>query len=364
MSNTEKNKRMLFIGSPPPPYHGQAVITGIVFDTNFSNIDPKFYEARFSEELSSVGGFSLKKISVLVRTWWIMLRFALGQRDPELYYCAGSANTVPFLRDVILLGTVGRLFKKRYIHYHSGGLPAWLEEKAWRRVLGSWCYDKDSISIACSRFVEVPVGNGDVQELPNGLEVPALANEKESDGKLKFLYVGALRETKGLKVLLDAAQKIAGKNFEVSVVGEWISDEEKTICLSGVNDEFLEQYVKFRGRLTGDDKWSAFSDADVFVFPTFYESENMPLVVIEGLGSGLPVISTNWRSIPRLVQKGETGFLVDPEDVDSLAEKMEWCIEHPQKLESMRDKAREAYEQNYSVDAFQSNLRAILGDVN
>lgn len=363
MSPKVIHKKMLFIGSPPPPYHGQAVITGIVFETDFSNIDPSFYEARFSEELSSVGGFSFKKVSVLIRTWWRMLCYALGKDSPELYYCAGSAHTVPFLRDVLLLGTVGKLFNKRYIHYHSGGLPEWLEASVWRRLLGNWCYDRKSISIACSRFVDVPAGNKEVKELPNGLEVPELMREKSSDKRFRFLYVGALRETKGVKILLEAVEEMAGRDFEISMVGEWISDGEKEHCLSEVSEEFLKEHVRFRGRLTGDDKWAAFAEADVFVFPTFYESENMPLVVIEGLGSGLPVISTRWRSIPRLIQDGETGFLVDPENVEALVERMLWCMEHTDQIDEMREMARKAYLSNYSIEAFQKNLRIVLGDV-
>lgn len=357
---TEKN--ILFVGSPPPPYHGQAVITGIVFETEFSSIDPTFYEARFSEELSAVGGVSLKKVGVLLRTWGTMLTYALLHKRPELYYCAGSAHTVPFLRDVLLLNTVGKLFKKRYIHYHSGGLPAWLADKAWRKVLGNWCYGGRSVSIACSRFVEVPIGDGNVQELPNGLEVPGLSRIKPEDGRFRFLYVGALRETKGVKVLLEAAEKLAGQNFEVSIVGEWVSNEEKLRCLAGVSDEFIEQHVRFRGRLTGEDKWEAFRESDTFVFPTFYESENMPLVVIEALGSGLPVISTHWRGIPRLIQDGVTGFLVEPENKAALTEKLAWCMRNTKRLDVMRDSARKAYESSYSVEAFQENLRMILGD--
>lgn len=357
-----QKKNMLFIGSPPPPYHGQAVITGIVFETGFSNIDATFYKARFSEELSSVGGFSVKKLLVLLRVWMRMLTYAVRKKKPRLYYCAGSANTVPFLRDVILLGTVGKLFNNRYIHYHSGGLPEWLGEKSWRKVLGKWCYDGKSISIACSRYVEVPLGNGNVMELPNGLEVPELVKREEGDGPTRFLYVGALRETKGVRVLLEAAQQMAGERFELDIVGEWVSEKEERNCLSVVSEGMLDEKVNFLGRLTGEDKWEAFQRADVFVFPTFYESENMPLVIIEALGCGLPVISTHWRSIPNLVQDGETGFLVAPRDAERLAEKMRWSLENKGMLEDMRGKARSAYEQHYSVQAFQSNLKVILGD--
>jgi len=358
-------RQMLFVGAPPPPFHGQAVITGIVFKTKFFGIAPTFYEARFSEEISNVGGFSLKKVWVLLHAWVTILSYALGNKRAELYYCAGSANTVPFLKDVILLGTVGKLFKKRYIHYHSGGLPTWLEEKGWRAKLGKWSYQSGAnTSIACSRYVEVPVGDDGLEELPNGLEVPEPKDSKESE-QFTFLFVGALRESKGLKCLLEAGEKLdqQGREFKVKVVGEWSSDMEKERCLSVVCKEYLQRRVEFSGRLTGDDKWDAFATAEAFVFPSFYESENMPLVVIEALGSGVPVISTNWRSIPKLIDDGKTGFLVEPKDVDGVTEKMAWLLDNLSKALEMGETARAQYEMKYSELAFQARLREILGDV-
>ena len=363
-------KKMLFVGSPPPPYHGQAIITQIVFETEFASIDPMFYTARFSEELSDVGGVSLKKLLVLVKCWWVMLIYALGNRKAELYYCAGSAYMVPFFRDILLLGTVGKLFKKRYVHYHSGGLPSWLAESKWRDKLGKWIYDGTrSQSIACSNNVEVPSGNNFIMELPNGLEVPESSIEtRTSDAKLKFLYVGALRETKGVMVLLEAVKVLVNKgytnSFTLEVMGEWISASEKEKCEQVlVENESLVEYVNYLGRVTGDAKWNVFSEVDVFVFPTFYESENMPLVVIEALGSGLPVISTNWRSIPGLVEQEVTGFLVEPKNVTELAERMEWFLNNREKVLSLGSSARSIYEQKYSKKAFQKRLREILGDV-
>lgn len=359
------SKNILFIGAPPPPYHGQAVITQIVFETEFASIKPTFYEARFSEELSSVGGFSFKKLRVLLQVWFTMVKYVIKESNPELYYCAGSANTVPFLRDVILLVTVGKLFKKRFIHYHSGGLPEWLTEKSWRSILGKRAYGGGSTtSIACSRFVDVPEGGLGVRELPNGLSVPLPKLTCSDNEATTFLYVGGLRETKGLRVLLKAAENLKKKEaaFHLNIAGEWVSEEEKRICLEGVSKELLNGNVSFLGRLTGDDKWKVFNEASVFVFPTFYESENMPLVVIEALGSGLPVISTNWRSIPSLVMEGKTGFLVNPQDDSALAERMEWTINNSDQIESMRSEARAQYEQYYSEEAFKSNLRKILGD--
>jgi glycosyltransferase involved in cell wall biosynthesis len=52
----------------------------------------------------------------------------------------------------------------------------------------------------------------------------------------------------------------------------------------------------------------------VFCFPSFFNSEAFPVVLLEALACGLPIVSTRWRGIPSIVDDGECGLLVEPRD--------------------------------------------------
>ena len=68
--------------------------------------------------------------------------------------------------------------------------------------------------------------------------------------------------------------------------------------------------VAFNGQLTGHDKWRAYADSDVFFFPTHYASEATPIVLMEALGMGLPIVSTRWAGIPAMLEGCSTASLL------------------------------------------------------
>ena len=62
---------------------------------------------------------------------------------------------------------------------------------------------------------------------------------------------------------------------------------------------------------------------DLLVLPTFYHSEGHPGVLIEAMMAGIPIISTNFRSIPEIVTHEHNGLLVSPSSVNELTDAIE-----------------------------------------
>ena len=69
-----------------------------------------------------------------------------------------------------------------------------------------------------------------------------------------------------------------------------------------------------------------YSHTDIFCFPTFYENEGMPLVILEAMMMELPIISTKWRGIPNVIDDNENGLLVPIKDSQKLSEAIERLI--------------------------------------
>ena len=70
----------------------------------------------------------------------------------------------------------------------------------------------------------------------------------------------------------------------------------------------------------------------------------------------LPVVATQWRGVPSLVDEGETGYLVPIKDSKTLADRLETLILNPDQAEKMGQKGREKYLQNYTIDRFYHNI--------
>ena len=81
--------------------------------------------------------------------------------------------------------------------------------------------------------------------------------------------------------------------------------------------------VEFTGPLTGPAKTHELAWANVFAFPSSYRNEGQPLVVIEALAAGLPIITTSHRGIPDTVIHDRNAILIEPGDVAALAAALE-----------------------------------------
>ena len=90
------------------------------------------------------------------------------------------------------------------------------------------------------------------------------------------------------------------------------------------------------------------------VFPTFYESEAQPLVLLEAMSAGLLVITTTWRGVADALPL-DYSFLVEPRSVNLIVQIM---IESP--VEMNANPLREKYENEYKLALFSPRMKEIL----
>jgi glycosyltransferase involved in cell wall biosynthesis len=120
----------------------------------------------------------------------------------------------------------------------------------------------------------------------------------------------------------------------------------------------LSGQVHYVGKKYGTDKEAIFSKADIFAFPTYYET--FGLVNLEAMQFCLPIVSTFEGGIPDVVNDGKTGFLVPQKDAKALADKLERLIKNPALRKQMGKAGREKYEKEFTLNAFEKRLKEIL----
>ncbi len=203
-------------------------------------------------------------------------------------------------------GAVERRFKwlKAPLQVALGCLTAWLADL----VL--------TPSRATAAEVARDYGVGAIEVLPNvtgGLEIALAADGGETPGY--FLFVGRLRIRKGVEVLLQAlADGAAGLSGAVLLI---VGDGEHADHLRALAERLdLGSRVRFVGRRSAAEVRGLLAAATALVVPSIYEG--MPLVILEAMESGVPVIASAVSGIPEVVVDGETGWLVPPEDSSAL----------------------------------------------
>jgi glycosyltransferase involved in cell wall biosynthesis len=146
-------------------------------------------------------------------------------------------------------------------------------------------------------------------------------------GPMHFLFAGKVSTHKGAHLLLQAWKRLdPGGGASLCLAGPWMLPESMR--------EGLPASVQAPGSLPRAQLVQRYQEASVLVLPSL--ADGFALVVTEAMAHGLPVIVTRNVGAADLVREGENGWVVDTGDVDALAERMQWCIEHPAELREMR----------------------------
>ena len=102
--------------------------------------------------------------------------------------------------------------------------------------------------------------------------------------------------------------------------------------------------------------------ADIFVFPTFYFNDCFPLVIIEAMMNGLPVISTDEGGIRDEVKDGKNGFVVKPQDSKVLADAIQRLLDDKNARHTMGAEGRRMFKERFTMVYFENNIKGILID--
>jgi glycosyltransferase involved in cell wall biosynthesis len=169
---------------------------------------------------------------------------------------------------------------------------------------------------------------------------PSATVEREGrSGPLRVLFVGRLVPEKGPLVLLDAVSRLPRGSVELRITGSGpLADQLAT----RIEELDLTGTVKLTGPLGQDELPAQYGWADVFCLPSF--AEGLPVVLMEAMATGLPVLSTRITGIPELVEDGVTGLLVTPGRADLVAGALRRLTDPDLRRELGRQAARRVQE--------------------
>jgi phosphatidyl-myo-inositol dimannoside synthase len=177
-----------------------------------------------------------------------------------------------------------------------------------------------AISTSTAREIEQAVPGTPVEVIPYAVEMPAAGATVESD-RSTILFVGRLVERKGVGYLIDAvAQLPAAIPARLVVIGDGpdrASLEARARASSSVHP------IEFRGWVTPAALDEAYRSATVFALPAVVDergdTEGLGMVLLEAMSYHVPVVTTALGGITDIVQDGENGLIVPPNDAAALS---------------------------------------------
>lgn len=182
---------------------------------------------------------------------------------------------------------------------------------------------------------------------------------QRADDEVRLIAVGRLVKEKRMDRFLDMLAHLRGRsNKPISGV----------IVGSGPLKAQLEQQARDLGLLSGafeirgpvQDMKSIYDQADILVLTSDFEGT--PNVVLEAMASGLPVVATRVGGVPEVVRHGETGYLAEPGDSQSMTYALLTLINCAQLRTEVGSRARKYVEANHSVHKLPHLLEALYSE--
>ncbi|AZV59700.1 glycosyltransferase [Peribacillus frigoritolerans] len=167
-----------------------------------------------------------------------------------------------------------------------------------------------------------------------------------------ILSIGRLVEKKGHHILMQAFQKIRGKfpNATLTIIGR---GELEEYLISLANQLNLGDSFRLLNHLPKDQVREQMTNADIFCAASLEAAdgdvEGIPNTLKEAMAIGVPVISTNHAGIPELITNNKEGVLVQENNVDELADALEFMLTNREIWETYTVAARQKVELNFNL---------------
>lgn len=352
---------ILFIGPLPNPIHGMSVCNEKcveVFEKHFLNTNKINTTTKTFNE--NPGHFNLK------------LAFKFSVNYLKLYKIF-SADIVYITPGQTFLGVLkfapfffySKLLQKQIIiHIHGNYLLKEYKrlrglKKTLFKIIIRCAFKGIVLSKKLINNLTPFISEDRIFVLPNFFQKNLISEKKKkSFNTLKICFLSNLMKEKGIEVLLKALKKLERNDIEykATIAGE-IDKKNKQNLLQKIKKLRNTKYV---GVVTGNRKKNLLQESNIFILPTFYKTEGLPVSIIEAMATGNVIISTDHAAISDLVQDKLNGFLVKKKSSDEITKVLIYLAKNLNQLKHFSENNIIKAKNNFSENRFETSLLDII----
>ena len=359
-------KRILFIVPLPPPVHGSAMMCQYIKDSSLINdtFQCDYVNLSTSHRMDEIGRRSIKKIFRFVGSYFAVLT-KLFAHHYDACYLAITCHGIGFLKDAPFVLLCKLFGCKVILHQHNKGMAnginrwpfRWLLPVAYRNtavILLSWKLYPD---------IEKVVKREQIMICPNGISDIDIIPQKPLNAVPHLLFLSNLMKSKGVIDLLDACEILKGKGY--SFICNFVGGETKEINAHFFQEEVhmrkLDDVVFYLGSKYGQEKYDIFSESDMLVSPTY--NDCFPLVLLEAMRQGLPVVTTDEGATTDIVSDGIIGLITKKRNPEDLADKIGLLLDSPESMLKMGQEGRKRFLENFTIKHYEEKIRALIDNI-
>lgn len=342
-------------------------ITTLIAEILKSSLKDDFEFVYIESQAEDFGRFAK-----LLLAFGAVFRFILSciGKSPQLVYVHLGSNASLY-RESVFIFLAKLLRKKTVAHFHAGDIDNYypFQIGIGRKFIRSALRRSDkliAVSEESARQLRDLTGStGNVSVIANAIDTSIFETREAAEKSgaerdrttIRLLFVGAVGKLKGERDLIDALailrQAKPNVNIKASFLGYGAENLKDYCAESGV-----AELIEHLGAVSMADRIGFYSQADIFVLPTYAEA--MPMSVIEAMAAGCAIITTNVGGIPELIEDGADGILFSPGDAQALADIISLLLENENIRINLGRKAQQKAREQMDFKAYAGRLGAEL----
>lgn len=308
-------KKICIIAQFPPPIHGLSKAVDTLYRSNISNI------------------YTLEKINITDNQKFLLNMIKIFFSKADLFYITISQSKMGNLRDLIIIQLCLAKKKRCLIHLHGGYYRTLIDNhvSAWQKKLNYKIISKvDGVIVLGKQLTwifEGMVADHKIFTIANCVDAQYLMPKQKFEHKLMriredkvyhILYLSNFIWSKGYHIVLEMAQMEkqnlnsgAKRQFHFDFAGRFFCEEDRKYFYHYIRDNELDEFVTYHGIVSGKEKNNLLDLCTVFILPTKYPNEGQPISILEAMGNGMVIVTTNHAGIPDIVQDRHNGIVLD-----------------------------------------------------
>lgn len=307
-------KKICFIAQFPPPMHGLAKAVDTLYNSSLAN------------------EFDFEKINITNNKIFLKNLISILKSDADLFYFVISQSIGGNIRDLIILKAIECKRKKCLIHLHGGYFRKLLDNdmnvlqkklniKALKKLEGVIV-----LSPILRKIFEGIVDEKKIHTVANCVDDQFLMSDEEFNRKLKeqrkkkiknVLYLSNFIKEKGYPEVLELAKlekercgNGGERKLHFDFAGKFFNTEDEKYFFDFIKNNELENFVTYHGVVSGDKKRELLKRGDIFILLTCYHIEGQPISILEAMGNGMMIVTTDHAGIPDIVRDEVNGVVV------------------------------------------------------
>jgi glycosyltransferase involved in cell wall biosynthesis len=167
--------------------------------------------------------------------------------------------------------------------------------------------------------------------------------------------LGLIGDRKGVFDLLKVVKRLIDDAYPIKLtIG---GNGEIRRLLGEIKNYGIAKDVQYRGWIGDKERDLILRESDIFILPSY--AEGMPMAILEAMAYSVPVVSTKVGGIPELISDGETGYLINPGDLDALYKKIAYMSENLNHMISIGERGREVICAKHNIQIITQQINEI-----